>query len=144
MNGMPNNDRPRPECLADTSGRPWTPEDDLSLTGIFTQPSGQSWTAVVAEAFPDNLHTISDCLFRWMLIGRPSSVKGPWAAEEDALLTQLVAELGAEKWVAIANQLGTRSGKQCRERWHNHLDPNSPHSFSAYLAFTLTIIPCSY
>lgn len=26
--------------------------------------------------------------------------------------------------VMIAGEIGTRSGKQCRERWHNHLDPS--------------------
>lgn len=32
-------------------------------------------------------------------------------------------ELGAEKWVVIASRLGSRTGKQCRERWHNHVNP---------------------
>lgn len=27
--------------------------------------------------------------------------------------------------IAIAKEMGSRSGKQCRERWHNHLDPSS-------------------
>jgi hypothetical protein len=37
---------------------------------------------------------------------------------------QLVAEMGARKWAHIAQQLPRRNGKQCRERWHNHLDPS--------------------
>ncbi|KAF9938358.1 hypothetical protein BGZ67_000263 [Mortierella alpina] len=43
--------------------------------------------------------------------------------KEDRQLRTLVSELGAEKWVLIASRLGSRTGKQCRERWHNHLDP---------------------
>jgi len=35
-----------------------------------------------------------------------------------------VAELGAKKWSVIAQHLPGRIGKQCRERWHNHLNPN--------------------
>ena len=51
-------------------------------------------------------------------------VKGPWTAEEDATVERLVAELGAKKWSVIATHLPGRIGKQCRERWHNHLNPN--------------------
>ncbi|KAG0366334.1 hypothetical protein BGZ54_005513 [Gamsiella multidivaricata] len=38
-------------------------------------------------------------------------------------LRELVNEYGPEKWVFIASKIGSRTGKQCRERWHNHLDP---------------------
>lgn len=31
---------------------------------------------------------------------------------------------GAKKWSSIANNIEGRSGKQCRERWHNHLNPS--------------------
>lgn len=30
---------------------------------------------------------------------------------------------GAKKWSLIAQHLPGRIGKQCRERWHNHLNP---------------------
>lgn len=36
---------------------------------------------------------------------------------------KLVSRLGPEKWTSIAHQLPGREGKQCRERWHNHLNP---------------------
>jgi len=35
-----------------------------------------------------------------------------------------VGEHGAKKWSLIAGHLPGRIGKQCRERWHNHLNPN--------------------
>ncbi|EWM21680.1 myb transcription factor [Nannochloropsis gaditana] len=47
-----------------------------------------------------------------------------WSAEEDAEMVRLVKELGTKQWGQIGIQLGGRSGKQCRERWHNQLDPN--------------------
>ena len=50
-------------------------------------------------------------------------IKGPWTPSEDRRLLSLVNELGAEKWVVIASRLGSRTGKQCRERWHNHVNP---------------------
>ncbi len=31
---------------------------------------------------------------------------------------------GAKKWSKIAAELPGRIGKQCRERWHNHLNPD--------------------
>jgi hypothetical protein len=30
---------------------------------------------------------------------------------------------GIKHWGLIASALPTRTGKQCRERWHNQLDP---------------------
>ncbi|CCG80662.1 Myb-like DNA-binding protein myb-1 [Taphrina deformans PYCC 5710] len=50
--------------------------------------------------------------------------KGPWTQQEDAQLVDLVEEIGEQRWVVIASRLRTRSGKQARERWHNHLNPN--------------------
>ena len=53
-----------------------------------------------------------------------------WTEEEDSLLLGLVAEKGVTRWGLIAKTLKTalnlhnRTGKQCRERWHNHLNPN--------------------
>ena len=31
---------------------------------------------------------------------------------------------GAKNWSFIASKLNGRIGKQCRERWHNHLNPD--------------------
>ena len=46
-----------------------------------------------------------------------------WTAEEDAAIAHLVEAHGCKAWSTIAAALPNRSGKQCRERWHNHLDP---------------------
>mmetsp|Transcript_15792 Transcript_15792/g.17605 ORF Transcript_15792/g.17605 Transcript_15792/m.17605 type:complete len:764 (-) Transcript_15792:574-2865(-) len=52
-----------------------------------------------------------------------------WTPEEDAALKDLVEKLGERKWTIIATKMTEifgeerRSSKQCRERWHNHLDP---------------------
>lgn len=50
-------------------------------------------------------------------------VKGPWTEAEDWKVLQLVEKNGPEKWTKIAEHLQDRAGKQCRERWHNHLNP---------------------
>ncbi|KAJ8977022.1 hypothetical protein NQ317_013471 [Molorchus minor] len=49
---------------------------------------------------------------------------GRWhEAEEDEKVIELVNKYGAKKWTLIARHLKGRIGKQCRERWHNHLNP---------------------
>jgi hypothetical protein len=40
------------------------------------------------------------------------------------LLIRLVNRFGAQRWSVIAKQVPGRMGKQCRERWFNHLSPN--------------------
>lgn len=50
--------------------------------------------------------------------------KGTWKPDEDKLLVSLVLKFGPQNWTRIAEFIPFRSGKQCRERWHNHLNPN--------------------
>ena len=58
-----------------------------------------------------------------------NSSRRSWSTNEDAAIRVLVSELGTRNWGAVADRLRTnysilgRTGKQCRERWHNHLDP---------------------
>lgn len=54
---------------------------------------------------------------------KPFNVKGAWTAEEDWRVLQLVVANGPQKWTLISQHLNCRVGKQCRERWHNHLNP---------------------
>lgn len=52
-----------------------------------------------------------------------------WSEIEDKAIRELVDKYGIRKWTIVAQKmeevygLNGRSGKQCRERWHNHLDP---------------------
>lgn len=64
------------------------------------------------------------CLHRWQKVLNPSLVKGPWTKEEDEIVIKLVKNNGAKNWSKIAESLPGRIGKQCRERWHNHLNPD--------------------
>ncbi|CAM9575417.1 unnamed protein product, partial [Ectocarpus sp. 12 AP-2014] len=50
--------------------------------------------------------------------------KNPWSRDEDDSLMRLVEQYGAKRWSVIAMHLPGRIGKQCRERWHNHLNPD--------------------
>lgn len=50
-------------------------------------------------------------------------MKQPWSKHEDATLLKLVMKYGAANWDILAKCMKSRSGKQCRERYHNILDP---------------------
>ncbi|KAJ9166742.1 hypothetical protein P3X46_021448 [Hevea brasiliensis] len=49
--------------------------------------------------------------------------RGHWRPAEDEKLRQLVEQYGAQNWNSIADKLQGRSGKSCRLRWFNQLDP---------------------
>mmetsp|Transcript_25044 Transcript_25044/g.34391 ORF Transcript_25044/g.34391 Transcript_25044/m.34391 type:complete len:309 (-) Transcript_25044:522-1448(-) len=52
--------------------------------------------------------------------------KKSWTEDEDGLLLQLIENRGTDwKWSKISDLLNiSRSGKQCRERYNNHLRPD--------------------
>ena len=102
--------------------------DNLSLTAPPTGPSTcstatpglggspcGSLTCPTPDPVPGELHCVT-----WK--------KHIWKADQDAMLERLVALMTAEggkmRWSAVGKQMVGRSGKQCRERWHNHLSPD--------------------
>ncbi|KAM7493256.1 hypothetical protein LguiB_027865 [Lonicera macranthoides] len=98
----------------------WTPEEDEILCNAVQRFKGKNWKKI-AECFKDR--TDVQCLHRWQKVLNPELIKGPWSKEEDEIIVQLVDKYGAKKWSTIAQHLPGRIGKQCRERWHNHLNP---------------------
>lgn len=56
--------------------------------------------------------------------GLGEKVRGPWSQEEDAILSGLVTKFGPRNWSLIARGIPGRSGKSCRLRWCNQLDPS--------------------
>lgn len=55
--------------------------------------------------------------------GGEERIKGPWSPEEDAVLSKFVEKFGARNWSLIARGIPGRSGKSCRLRWCNQLNP---------------------
>ncbi|KAK3007460.1 hypothetical protein RJ639_015199 [Escallonia herrerae] len=49
--------------------------------------------------------------------------RGHWRPHEDARLKEIVAQYGPQNWNLIAEKHQGRSGKSCRLRWFNQLDP---------------------
>ena len=52
------------------------------------------------------------------------TIKKNWSVEEDNKLLGMIKEIGQLNWTAIAVGMDSRTGKQCRERYYNHLSPN--------------------
>lgn len=54
---------------------------------------------------------------------QPNRKQNSWTAEEDEKVLRLVEKYGTKRWALIGQEFKDRTGKQCRERWHNHLNP---------------------
>jgi hypothetical protein len=62
---------------------------------------------------------------------RRPRVRHTWSRDEDSELERLTSSLGVKAWTQIARELNAkvyggrpvRQGKQCRERWFNHVHP---------------------
>ncbi|KAI3449363.1 hypothetical protein Pfo_006028 [Paulownia fortunei] len=51
--------------------------------------------------------------------------KGAWSFEEDSILIKYIAVHGEGRWNYLARNSGLkRTGKSCRLRWKNYLQPN--------------------
>jgi len=109
------------EPIRKSCNRRWTGEEDEKLKIAVSENGARNWKKI-SESFADR--TEVQCLHRWQKVLNPDLVKGPWTAEEDAKVIDLVKMHGAKKWSLIASYIPGRIGKQCRERWHNHLNPN--------------------
>mmetsp|Transcript_9944 Transcript_9944/g.20895 ORF Transcript_9944/g.20895 Transcript_9944/m.20895 type:complete len:475 (+) Transcript_9944:107-1531(+) len=105
----------------------WTYEENRRLQEIMKShnyhhhASAPHWDAI-SYHFPGK--SPIDCLSQWQSMSSPDQVKGKgsWTPEEDAILRANSAIYG-RKWSKIAEYLPGRTGKQCRERFVNHLDP---------------------
>ena len=54
----------------------------------------------------------------------PVPLVGSWTRDEDEMIIEWVNTHGEGAWQQLSVLLPGRLGKQCRERWHNCLDPS--------------------
>ncbi|CAL1608765.1 unnamed protein product [Knipowitschia caucasica] len=99
----------------------WTQEEDDRLKALVQQLGTNDWKTT-ASLIPT--HSEHQCQHRWFKVLDPELVKGPWTKEEDEKVIELVNRYGNKQWAVVAKHLKGRLGKQCRERWHNHLNPD--------------------
>ncbi|KAK2822966.1 hypothetical protein Q5P01_023031 [Channa striata] len=99
----------------------WTRAKDEKLHRPVKKYGSNSWSSVSLHF--KGQRSDMDCQQRWQQIQNPELVKGPWTHEEDDRVIELVQKYGVKRWSLIAKHLFSRNGKQCRERWLNHLNP---------------------
>ena len=98
----------------------WTEAEDKALESAVNEFGEKNWRLIAAKI--SGRSTIQ-CLHRWTKILKRGLVKGPWTPSEDDLLKKFISEHGPGNWSKCAGLIPGRSGKQCRERWHNALSP---------------------
>lgn len=98
----------------------WTAEDDEFLRTAVMKHGEQYWTKVAKEVPHRNA---KECVQRWKKVLAPGLKKGKWSELEDRSLIALIQKHG-QNWTLLSECMKSRSSKQCRERWMNHLNPD--------------------
>ena len=94
----------------------------MQLVKKYKTPMSPGWKKIASHFAPKK--SDSQCMHRWTKFLNPNLRKGAWLPEEDNKVMELVKQYGPRRWTFIASFLDGRIGKQCRERWHNHLNPS--------------------
>ncbi|CAD8185842.1 unnamed protein product [Paramecium octaurelia] len=98
----------------------WTEEEDNILKST-VQLHGSDWK-LIAEYLDGR--NASQCAQRWKRVKPDDGEKNQkWTPEEDEEVKRLTKEYRFD-WKVIARFLSNRTGRQIRERYINHLDPN--------------------
>ncbi|CAG9313205.1 unnamed protein product [Blepharisma stoltei] len=99
----------------------WSPDEDEALKSAINHYGEKQWRQIADHV---SGRTPIQCLHRWSKILKPGLVKGPWSAQEDKCLKEWVEHEGPCRWSHCSKFIKGRSGKQCRERWFNILNPD--------------------
>lgn len=102
----------------------WSKEEDEQLQKVM-QASERPNYSQLAQLFPGK--SGQQVAERWDKVLNPKLMKGSWKREEDETIIAFVKANGTKKWQKLCELLPGRIGKQCRERWRNHLDPSINH-----------------
>ncbi|CAK59816.1 unnamed protein product (macronuclear) [Paramecium tetraurelia] len=120
----------------------WTDDDKQILIWVVLKicsKEGINIRKIPNKAWEDvvqliSRRTVEQCKNKWTDLLKLSLQQLPWTQEQDRLLLDLIKKSKEEgkqnKWCSLANLLNLqfkespRTGKQCRERWNNHLNPD--------------------
>lgn len=108
----------------EASGENWAEEEEELLRKLVEacHDTAPRWNEICKQ-----FHNKSavECLSHWQTLTSAPNIKGKgsWTPEEDEILREKRAVYG-RKWAKIAAHLPGRQGKQCRERYVNHLNPD--------------------
>jgi hypothetical protein len=97
----------------------WTSMEDKLLMIISKNYGFKNWRSISSHFVG---RTAIQCCGRYKRI-RPGGIKGIWTNREDKKVLKLVKQYGKD-WGTISNIMGSRTGKQIRDRFINSLDPS--------------------
>lgn len=107
----------------------WTKEDDSRLTDVMKKyKNPRDWEPIAKDHGRGK--SAKECHERWIRYLKPGVRKGQWQDHEDAIVVEAVttsSEQPFTRWSDLAQRLPGRVGKQIRDRWVNHLNPNINH-----------------
>lgn len=124
----------RMKAIIDISDDPLTPRSPQNVSAA-SRPGGQQWTlpedrrllaAVIRFGLSDWIRvaqfvgggrTRSQCSQRWTRSLDPAISREKWSKEDEMKLIELVESLPLPSWETIAEQIGNRTGPQCRYRY---------------------------
>jgi hypothetical protein len=98
----------------------WTGIEDRVLTELAGSNPSPDWPSIASHFSGKTAHQVAD---RWEKVVNPALIKGSWTREEDERIIIWVEVHGPTSWTKLAEVMPGRIGKQCRERWHNSLNP---------------------
>jgi hypothetical protein len=114
--------------IDETNGRrgKWTEDEDIKLKDAVHVHGGNNWDAIAALV-PGRMR--NQCHHRWHNALNPSidgatRRQGKWTEDEDIKLKSLVHTHGGNNWDDISTLVSGRTKRQCRDRWHDSLDPS--------------------
>jgi len=99
----------------------WTREDDEMLRLAVERYGEHNWQEVARHV---GGRTGQQCLHRWMKAINPKIEHGKWNLLQDKKLVLAVHAYGEGNWAKICKHIEGRTDVQCRERWHNVLNPD--------------------
>ncbi|KAL3921726.1 MAG: hypothetical protein SGILL_002595 [Bacillariaceae sp.] len=107
----------------------WSKEDDMRLSEIMKKyKNPRDWEPIAKEHGMGK--SAKECHERWIRYLKPGVRKGQWTDQEDAIVIEAVTQSSEQpftRWSDLAQRLPGRVGKQIRDRWVNHLNPNINH-----------------
>ena len=107
----------------------WSKDEDNRLNMIMKKHKNpRNWEPIAAEL--NTGRSAKEVHERWIRYLKPGVRKGQWTDAEDAIVMEAVTTSNEQpftRWSDLANRLPGRVGKQIRDRWVNHLNPNINH-----------------
>ncbi|NXB96260.1 SNPC4 protein, partial [Vidua chalybeata] len=104
-------------CNKDLKRKEWTKEEDQMLLELVQEMRVGSHIPYKKIAYYMEGRDSAQLIYRWTKSVDPSLRKGPWTAEEDAMLMAAVNKYGEKDWYKIRTEVPGRSDAQCRDRY---------------------------